>query len=68
MVEDQVADIPQVSNEENAILVASFTDEEVFNAISGMEHNKSPGPDGFPTEVYQTFWEVIKTDLLAMFG
>jgi len=33
-----------------------------------MEHNKAPGPDGFPAEFYQVFWEVIKKDLLALFS
>jgi hypothetical protein len=33
-----------------------------------MEHTKTPGPDGFPVEFYQTFWETIKTDLLDMFS
>ena len=33
-----------------------------------MEHNKAPGPDGFPAEFYQVFWEVIKDDLLALFA
>ena len=32
-----------------------------------MEHNKAPGPDGFPAEFYQNFWDIIKPDLLAMF-
>jgi hypothetical protein len=32
-----------------------------------MEHNKAPGPDGFPVEFYQVFLEVIKDDLLALF-
>ena len=32
-----------------------------------MAHNKAPGPDGFPMEFYQKFWEVIKGDLLSMF-
>src|SRR6266542_3306529 len=32
-----------------------------------MEHNKAPGPDGFPVEFYQVFWEVIKGDLMALF-
>ena len=32
-----------------------------------MEHNKTPGPDGFPAEFYQYFWEVIKGDLMNMF-
>jgi hypothetical protein len=33
-----------------------------------MEHNKAPGPDGFPVEFYQNFWDAIKLDLLAMFS
>jgi hypothetical protein len=33
-----------------------------------MEHNKAPDPDGFPTEFYQVFWEVIKGDLIALFN
>jgi hypothetical protein len=32
-----------------------------------MEHNKAPGPDGFPAEFYQNFWEIIKSDLLELF-
>jgi hypothetical protein len=31
-----------------------------------MEHNKAPGPDGFPAQFYQVFWEVIKDDLMAL--
>jgi hypothetical protein len=32
-----------------------------------MEHNKAPGPDGFPAEFYQNFWEFVKSDLLELF-
>ena len=37
------------------MLVEKFTEEEVKNAIFQMEHNKTPGPDGFPLEFYQVF-------------
>jgi hypothetical protein len=42
-------------------------EDEVFEAISNMEHNKAAGPDGFPAEFYQKFWPVIKDDLMVMF-
>jgi len=32
-----------------------------------MEHNKAPGPDGFPVQFYQVFWNLIKDDLMALF-
>jgi hypothetical protein len=41
-----------VTPEENEILMANFTEYEVREAIFQMEHNKTPGPDGFPTEFY----------------
>jgi hypothetical protein len=46
-------DIPQLSDVEKDILTSPFTEEEVFEAISSMEHNKAPGTDGFPAEFYQ---------------
>jgi len=60
-------DIPQVSQPENEFLMAPFTEKEIREAIFSMEHNKAPGPDGFPVEFYQHFWEVIKGDLMNMF-
>ena len=40
-------DIPQVTAEENDLLVAEFTEEEIGGAIFQMNHNRAPGPDGF---------------------
>jgi hypothetical protein len=56
-----------VTDEENMILVEEFTEEEAKKALYQMEHNKSPGLDGFLIEFYQVFWEVIKTYLMALF-
>jgi hypothetical protein len=67
LLESMNPDIPQLSNEENDILTADFIVKEVYEAILNMEKNKAPGPDGFPAEFYQTFWEILKDDLMVMF-
>jgi hypothetical protein len=64
----QTDDIPQVSMEENGLLTAPYSEDEVMKAIFLMEHNKALGPDGFPAKFYQTFWDTIKADLLDMFS
>ena len=66
-MENQISDIPQVSQEENDVLVSEFTEAEVREAVFQMEHNKAPGPDGFPAEFYQVFYGLIKDDLMALF-
>jgi hypothetical protein len=60
MIENRIDDITQLSEEENVLLTTNFTEEEVFQAITQMEHNKSPGPDGFPAEFYQRFGMSLK--------
>jgi hypothetical protein len=59
--------ILHVSAEENNLLTAPYSEEEVNKAVFPMKHNKAPGPDGFPAEFYQNLWEVIKEDLLELF-
>src|SRR3954469_3015910 len=66
MDESRTEDITQVSNEENTFLNSPFTEEEIKKAVFQMEHNKAPGPDGFPAEFYQHFWDAIKTDLIEL--
>jgi hypothetical protein len=39
---------------------------EVQEAIFQMEHNKASGPDGFSVKFYQSCWEIIKSDLMAL--
>jgi mannosylglycoprotein endo-beta-mannosidase len=66
-LDENIEDIPQVSQPENEFLLAPFTEKEGREAIFSMEHNKAPGPDGFPAEFYQHFWETTKGDLMNMF-
>jgi hypothetical protein len=64
---DRIDYIKQISETENDILTAPFSEEKVKVAIFQMEHNKAPGSDGFPTGFYQIFWDIIKDDLMTMF-
>ena len=66
--EEEHHDFQRVSNVENSILTAPFLEKEVKEAIFQMEHNKARGPDGFPAEFYQRFWEIIKHDLMQIFN
>jgi hypothetical protein len=68
LMENQILDIPQVTQEENDVLIGPFTESEVTAAVFQMEHNKAPCPDGFPAEFYQVFWGIIKDDLLRLFS
>jgi mannosylglycoprotein endo-beta-mannosidase len=68
LAEEEVQDIPQISDIENDILISQFSEEEVHDALFQMERNKAPGPDGFPAEFYQKCWDIIKDDLMALFN
>ncbi|WVZ93196.1 hypothetical protein U9M48_039196 [Paspalum notatum var. saurae] len=57
-----------VTEEENNFLVPPFTEKEVKEAVFQMEQNKSPGPDGFPVEFYQVFWDIHLSLFSLNFG
>ena len=40
-----------------------ITQEEMLQALKGMQNDKSPGLDGFPAEFYKFFWQDIKNYL-----
>jgi mannosylglycoprotein endo-beta-mannosidase len=67
MDESRIDDIPQVSQEENVFLTAPYSEKEEKKVVFLMEHNKAPGPDCFPSEFYQNFWDIIKSELMELF-
>ncbi|XP_059067486.1 uncharacterized protein LOC131858304 [Cryptomeria japonica] len=40
--------------------------EEVQKAVFSMVGDKAPGPNGFPTFLYQTFWDIVGKDVWDM--
>jgi hypothetical protein len=56
-----------VSNNINSNLLKPIVLEELEKVVFGMKKGKAPGPDGFPIEFFQEFWEMIKFDLLEVF-
>jgi hypothetical protein len=64
---DVWTDSEKVSFSENEMLTALFTIAEIHTALFQMDPNKVPGPDGFSVLFYQTYWDLLKEDIFAMF-
>lgn len=56
----------RISDQDNALLISPFSEEEIKEAVWSCESAKSPGPDGFNFGFFKEFWHVIKDDLLRM--
>jgi hypothetical protein len=55
-----------ISPEENEMLGASFSEEEIKKAIDGSYTEGASSPNEFSSIFYQKFWLVIKTEFMAM--
>ena len=64
-----LANIPKkISDLDNHTLINILSEEELYETISKMSLNKSPGIDGIPVEFYIELWDVIKTEMCLIFN
>ncbi|KAJ9555174.1 hypothetical protein OSB04_009788 [Centaurea solstitialis] len=56
----------KVSNEDNIMLVAPFSADEIKGAVWDCGSEKAPGPDGFTFKFLKHCWEIIKEDVISL--
>ena len=44
-----------------------FTEEEILAAISGLNDDKAPGPDGVPLAFWSFSWDFVKEEVMGFF-
>ena len=58
-------DTPYLTCEQRKLCEGELTENEIFDALTGIDNNKSPGNDGLTKEFYRTFWNDIKNDYMS---
>ena len=53
---------------QSAKLEEMFTEEEVLAAVSGLNIDKAPGPDGFPIAFWSFSWDFVKEEVMGFFN
>ena len=56
-----------INEDEASKMENPFTVEEVFTALSNLNGDKAPGPDGFTMAFWQFSWDIVKEDIMRLF-
>ncbi|WJX32857.1 hypothetical protein P8452_21136 [Trifolium repens] len=62
LVEDVIPNL--ISEETNRLLTMLPSSSEIHNAIFSMNSQSAPGPDGFGAYFFQTYWDIVKDDVI----
>ena len=55
----------EIRPEDATKLEEAFLEEEIWNAVSGLNNDKAPGPDGFPLAFWSFSWDFVKNEVLG---
>ncbi|RVX01696.1 Transposon TX1 uncharacterized 149 kDa protein [Vitis vinifera] len=58
-------DFNRIAGEDAARLEGVFTEAEVFSALSDLNGDKAPGPDGFSLSFWQFSWDFVKYEVMG---
>uniref|UniRef100_A0A803PM67 Reverse transcriptase domain-containing protein n=1 Tax=Cannabis sativa TaxID=3483 RepID=A0A803PM67_CANSA len=53
----------RLNNEQQLRLIKPFSNKEIKGALFSIPSNKSPGPDGFNSEIFKVLWSEIGTEV-----
>ena len=56
-----------IGADQTAKLEEMFTEEEVLAAVSGLNDDKAPRPDGFPIAFWSFSWDFMKDEVMGFF-
>ena len=60
-------DVNLIGKDHCAKLEEMFTEEEILAAISGLNDDKAPGPNGFPLTFWSFSWDFVKEEVMGFF-
>ena len=66
-MEEVLATIPtRVTEDMNNMLLRSYSEGEIYEALKIMGPTKSPGPDGFNAIFFQHYWAIVGKDVVSL--